>query len=124
MSVLDRTHEVTNQAPPLEGHNIFEADLPLREALEREGGHWGVDRARDLGQMAGSEEARDVPSATSPASSPTTATATASTGSSSTLRGTGCCAWPSSARSPPFPGAIRSRERTWFAARSCTSGRR
>jgi putative acyl-CoA dehydrogenase len=59
MSVLDRTHEVTNQPPPLVGHNVFEADVPLREALEREGGHWGVDRARDLGQMAGSEEARE-----------------------------------------------------------------
>jgi putative acyl-CoA dehydrogenase len=59
MSVLDRTHEVTNQPPPLVGHNLFEADVPLREALEREGGHWGVDRARDLGQMAGSEETRE-----------------------------------------------------------------
>jgi putative acyl-CoA dehydrogenase len=59
MSVLDRTHEVLNQAPPLVGYNVFEADTPLREALEREGGDWGVERARDLGGVAGSEEARE-----------------------------------------------------------------
>src|SRR5919201_3733285 len=59
MSVLDRTHEVLNQPPPLVGYNVFETDTPLREAVEREGGHWGVDRARDLGEMAGSEETRD-----------------------------------------------------------------
>ena len=45
MSVLDNTHEVLNQAPPLVAYNVFEADLALREALEREGGGWGVDRA-------------------------------------------------------------------------------
>jgi putative acyl-CoA dehydrogenase len=38
MSVLDRTHEVLNQAPPLEDYNVFETDTPLREALAREGG--------------------------------------------------------------------------------------
>jgi putative acyl-CoA dehydrogenase len=59
MSVLDRTHEVLNQAPPLEDYNAFEADTPLREALEREGGGWGVDRLRDVGAVAGSAEARE-----------------------------------------------------------------
>ena len=53
------THAVTNQPPPLEGHNAFEADVPLREALEREGGGWGVDRARDLGAVAGSADAQE-----------------------------------------------------------------
>jgi len=48
------THEVENQAPPLAPYNVFEADLPLREALEREGGRWGVDRLRDAGELAGS----------------------------------------------------------------------
>jgi putative acyl-CoA dehydrogenase len=42
------THEVLNQPPPLEGHNAFDADLALREGLEREGGGWGLDRARGL----------------------------------------------------------------------------
>ena len=51
------THDVTNQAPPLAPYNVFEADLPLREALEREGGGWGVDRLRDTGELAGSPEA-------------------------------------------------------------------
>ena len=59
MSVLDRTHEVLNQSPPLVDYNAFESDVPLREALEREGGHWGIDRLRDLGVVAGSEEARE-----------------------------------------------------------------
>ena len=57
MSVLDRTHEVLNQPPPLEDYNVFEADPALGEALEREGGSWGVDRLRDTGELAGSPEA-------------------------------------------------------------------
>jgi putative acyl-CoA dehydrogenase len=51
------THEVLNQAPPIVPYNLFEADLALREALEREGGGWGVDRLRDTGELAGSAEA-------------------------------------------------------------------
>jgi len=52
-----RTHEVTNQSVPFEDVNLFELDLPLREALEREGAGWAVDRARDTGSVAGSAEA-------------------------------------------------------------------
>jgi putative acyl-CoA dehydrogenase len=51
------THEVLNQAPPIVPYDVFEADVALREALEREGGGWGVDRLRDAGQLAGSAEA-------------------------------------------------------------------
>jgi putative acyl-CoA dehydrogenase len=51
------THEVLNQPPPLLDYNVFEADLALREALEREGGAWGVDRCRELGAVMGSAEA-------------------------------------------------------------------
>ncbi len=51
------THEVVNQASPLEGINFFEADLALREALVLEGGAWAVDRARDTGAVAGSATA-------------------------------------------------------------------
>jgi putative acyl-CoA dehydrogenase len=51
------THDVLNQAPPIVPYDVFEADLALREALEREGGGWGVDRLRDAGQLAGSLEA-------------------------------------------------------------------
>jgi putative acyl-CoA dehydrogenase len=51
------THDVLNQAPPIAPYNLFEADLALQEAVEREGGGWGVDRMRDTGELAGSPEA-------------------------------------------------------------------
>jgi putative acyl-CoA dehydrogenase len=47
------THEVTNQAPPLEGYNVFERDTVLVEALRREGGDWAEDEARELGAICG-----------------------------------------------------------------------
>src|SRR5215203_3814323 len=53
------THEVANQASPLEGANFFEIDVPLQEGLEREGGGWALDRARDTGAVAGSAEAQE-----------------------------------------------------------------
>jgi putative acyl-CoA dehydrogenase len=55
--VRDPAREVLNQAPPLQPINLFEVDLALQEALEREGGGWGVDRAREAGEVAGSVEA-------------------------------------------------------------------
>src|ERR687894_3105146 len=51
------THAVENQAPPIVPYNVFEADLPLQEAVAREGGGWGVDRLRDTGELAGTAEA-------------------------------------------------------------------
>lgn len=59
MAVVERTHEVLNQPPPLEDYNAFEADVALQEALTREGGRWGVDRVRDFGAVCGSAEARE-----------------------------------------------------------------
>jgi putative acyl-CoA dehydrogenase len=59
MAVVERTHEVLNQPPPLEPYNAFEADRALVEALDREGGAWGVDRVRDFGAACGSTEARE-----------------------------------------------------------------
>ena len=56
-ALSDPAREVLNQAPPLQPVNLFDADLALREALEREGGAWGVDRARETGAVAGSVEA-------------------------------------------------------------------
>ena len=50
------THEVLNQSAPLADFNVFESDLALQEAVEREGGGWGVDRIRDTGAVAGSAE--------------------------------------------------------------------
>jgi putative acyl-CoA dehydrogenase len=51
------THKVLNQPPPLAGHNAFEADPILREALLRHGGEWGLDRISDFGTIVASEEA-------------------------------------------------------------------
>ena len=59
IAVTDPAREVLNQAPPLQPVNLFEVDLALREALEREGGGWGVDRAREAGAAAGSVETRE-----------------------------------------------------------------
>ena len=57
LSHPDATHDVRNQAPPLQPYNVYEADAALREALEREGGGWGADRFADTGALAGSREA-------------------------------------------------------------------
>jgi putative acyl-CoA dehydrogenase len=56
IDVTDPAREVLNQAPALQPVNLFEVDLALQEALEREGGGWGVDRAREAGAAAGSVE--------------------------------------------------------------------
>jgi putative acyl-CoA dehydrogenase len=52
---IGATHEVVNQAAPLEGYNVFEQDAALVEALEREGGGWGYERVRALGEIAGGD---------------------------------------------------------------------
>jgi len=48
-----------NQPPPLAKYNLFDADAPLREAVEREGGAWAFDMLSELGALAGTEEAID-----------------------------------------------------------------
>jgi putative acyl-CoA dehydrogenase len=47
------THEVFNQAPPLENHNAYEADRVLGEAVRREGADWAEERIRELGAICG-----------------------------------------------------------------------
>jgi putative acyl-CoA dehydrogenase len=59
VETLNPAREVLNQPPPLQPVNLFDVDLALQEALEREGGGWGVDRAREAGAVAGSIEARE-----------------------------------------------------------------
>jgi putative acyl-CoA dehydrogenase len=49
------THEVFNQAPPLEGVDVFASNLPLVEAVEREGAGWVRERASALGRFVGGE---------------------------------------------------------------------
>ncbi len=48
-----KTHTVFNQAPPLEGVDVFESNTPLVEATEREGAGWVRERASDLGRLIG-----------------------------------------------------------------------
>ncbi|MGI8411677.1 MAG: acyl-CoA dehydrogenase family protein [Solirubrobacteraceae bacterium] len=57
--VTDPAREVVNQAPPLQPINLFDVDLALSEALEREGGGWGRERAREAGAVAGSVQAAE-----------------------------------------------------------------
>ena len=47
------THEVTNQPPPLEDYNLFEQDLALVEAVQREGAGWAEAELAALGKLAG-----------------------------------------------------------------------
>jgi len=54
IDVTDPARAVRNQAPPLQPIDLFEVDLAMREALAREGGGWGVDRAHEAGSAAGS----------------------------------------------------------------------
>jgi putative acyl-CoA dehydrogenase len=52
------THEVANQAPPLEGRNLFDDNVPLVEALAREGGGWAHERGREVGAAWGADPIR------------------------------------------------------------------
>ncbi|WP_240356852.1 isovaleryl-CoA dehydrogenase [Myxococcus eversor] len=48
------THEVTNQAPPLV-YDAWKTDLPLREAVAREGGSWAEADIAKYGPLVGGE---------------------------------------------------------------------
>ena len=52
------THDVANQAPPLEDRNLFEDHAALVEALEREGGGWARERAGEAGAAWGADPLR------------------------------------------------------------------
>ncbi|SEP05521.1 acyl-CoA dehydrogenase family protein [Actinacidiphila rubida] len=51
------THEVTNQAPPLAGHDVA-ADPVLLEGVERGGAGWHLEELHRFGLLAGSAEAQ------------------------------------------------------------------
>jgi putative acyl-CoA dehydrogenase len=60
MSTLARsdhgaTHDVANQAPPLERRDLFADNRPLAEALEREGAAWARERLHAAGTFWGGE---------------------------------------------------------------------
>jgi putative acyl-CoA dehydrogenase len=50
-----QTHTVLNQPPPLEGVDVFSSNLPLVEAVQREGAEWVSERASALGRLVGGE---------------------------------------------------------------------
>src|ERR671936_376470 len=52
------THEVFNQSTPLEGHNVFESDAVLTEAVRREGAEWATEHLSEVGRFAGSARAQ------------------------------------------------------------------
>ncbi len=53
------THEVTNQPPPLEGHDVFGSDAALAAAVEREAAGWALAELGELGRLAGTAEAQE-----------------------------------------------------------------
>ena len=48
-----RTHEVTNQPPPLVDYNVFDTDRVMGEAVRREGAEWAVEKISAVGEIAG-----------------------------------------------------------------------
>jgi putative acyl-CoA dehydrogenase len=50
------THDVLNQPPPLEGHNVYRTDRVLGEGVRREGGDWSEDRLERYGEVLGRPE--------------------------------------------------------------------
>ena len=50
------THAVENQVPELPGFDLYAADVPLREAVQREGAGWAEDRLLALGSEIGTPE--------------------------------------------------------------------
>jgi putative acyl-CoA dehydrogenase len=52
------THEVANQPPPLTGRNLFTDDVPLREAVVREGAGWAAGDLEAAGAFWGGEPQR------------------------------------------------------------------
>ena len=50
MATLPST-DAANQPPPLAGHDLFAANRPLAEALDREGAGWAAKRCSALGQL-------------------------------------------------------------------------
>ncbi|MET8140650.1 isovaleryl-CoA dehydrogenase [Sphaerisporangium sp. NPDC005288] len=52
------THDVTNQVPPLTGHDVS-ADPGMVEGVRREGADWALGELRTLGTLAGSARAQE-----------------------------------------------------------------
>lgn len=55
-----KTHTVFNQPLPLSNSNLFLSDIPLRDAVQREGAGWDTDRLASVGQQLGSTESLEL----------------------------------------------------------------
>ena len=55
-TTIHTTHEVVNQPPFLRDYNLYDSDLPLREALARENADWAAERVGAFGAQLGSAE--------------------------------------------------------------------
>jgi putative acyl-CoA dehydrogenase len=53
------THDVTNQAPPLVGYDVFSSDAALVEGVQRHDAGWATEQLVALGQQAGTAEAQE-----------------------------------------------------------------
>ncbi|MGY1708959.1 acyl-CoA dehydrogenase family protein [Geodermatophilus sp. SYSU D00758] len=56
---MGATHEVTNQVPPLVGHDPIAGDAALAEACRRHADQATLDSLKALGALAGSEQAQE-----------------------------------------------------------------
>ena len=56
---MSTTHEVTNQVPPLAGHDPIAGDAALAEACVRHADAGTLASLADLGRLAGSEQAQE-----------------------------------------------------------------
>src|SRR3954464_1343159 len=56
---MSATHEVTNQAPPLVGHDPIAGDAALAEACVRHADEAALASLAGLGALAGSEQAQE-----------------------------------------------------------------
>ncbi len=57
---LASTHDVLNQPPPWQDVNLFLADRPLQEALEREGAGWARNDLIAFGELTGSANYQEL----------------------------------------------------------------
>jgi len=53
---LAETHQVENQSAPLENYNLYQQDLALQEAVNREGAAWADAELDDFGILTGRPE--------------------------------------------------------------------
>ncbi len=55
MAALSDLGAGANQPPPLAGHDLFAANRPLAEALDREGAGWAAERCSSFGSLLTAE---------------------------------------------------------------------